>query len=121
MKHQIQTYCDCCSTCIKNKVGNHAPFASPRVTLAPAMPFAHISMDVMFMPPTINGYDGILVVVCHFTKYTVLIPVKGKGLVDASTRQITGYTGKAAAWTAEILAYKLTYAGYFGFPAGVGD
>eukprot|EP01052_Picozoa_sp_SAG31_P053103 SAG31_NODE_13449_length_868_cov_2.310793_1_plen_107_part_00 len=43
----------------------------------------------------------------HFTKYTVLIPVKGKGLVDSSTRQTTGYTGKAAAWTAEILAYKL--------------
>eukprot|EP01050_Picozoa_sp_SAG11_P029730 SAG11_NODE_8488_length_1009_cov_2.780220_1_plen_69_part_10 len=54
-----QEHCDCCSTCIRFKTGNHSPFASPRCTIAAPIPFASISGDVFDMPPTVDGYDSI--------------------------------------------------------------
>ena len=108
MKKQIQNYCERCTTCIRFKSGNHAQFASPRVTISAPIPFASLACDVMDMPPAPNGYDGILVCVCTYTKYTVLIPICSKGLISPEVRQhYKQYSGKSNAWDSARLAYKM--------------
>eukprot|EP01050_Picozoa_sp_SAG11_P012540 SAG11_NODE_1397_length_5032_cov_14.008109_10_plen_301_part_00 len=108
MKRQVQNHCDQCTVCQKFKIGNHAPFASPRCTIAASVPFASISGDVFDMPPTVDGYDSILLVVCNWSKYCVLTPMKSKGLTTPSlTRIYPEFEGKTTAWTSEIIAYKL--------------
>jgi len=108
MKRQVQEHCDCCSTCIRFKTGNHSPFASPRCTIAAPIPFASISGDVFDMPPTVDGYDSILLIICNWSKYSILIPMKSKGLTDPSfTRQYPEFEGKTTAWNSEVIAYKL--------------
>ena len=105
MKKQIQNYCERCTTCIRFKSGNHAQFASPRVTISAPIPFASLACDVMDMPPAPNGYDGILVCVCTYTKYTVLIPICSKGLISPEVRQhYKQYLGKSNAWDSARLA-----------------
>ena len=108
MKKQIQQFCNDCTTCIKWKSGNHSQYASPRVTIAPAMPMCSLAMDVMDMPPTAEGYDAILVIVCCWSKYTILIPMKSKGLVSSSFRkQYPEFTGSGNAWDSARIAYKM--------------
>ena len=83
-------------------------FASPRCTIAAPIPFASISGDVFDMPPTVDGYDSILLIICNWSKYSILIPMKSKGLTDPSfTRQYPEFEGKTTAWTSEVIAYKL--------------
>eukprot|EP01050_Picozoa_sp_SAG11_P010448 SAG11_NODE_1045_length_6044_cov_12.936249_4_plen_505_part_01 len=49
----------------------------PRQVSTPtAVPFAHIAIDKMHPPTADGGYDGILVVVDHATRFTILIPHK---------------------------------------------
>eukprot|EP01050_Picozoa_sp_SAG11_P033788 SAG11_NODE_11640_length_747_cov_1.177469_2_plen_92_part_00 len=74
------------TVCQKFKTGNHAPFASPRCTIAAPVPFASISGDVFDMPPTVDDYDSILLVICNWSKYCVLIPMKSKGWGAAEPR-----------------------------------
>ena len=108
MKRQVQNHCDQCTVCQKFKTGNHAPFASPRCTIAAPVPFASISGDVFDMPPTVDGYDSILLIICNWSKYCVLIPMKSKGLTTPSfTRIYPEFEGKTTAWTSETIAYKL--------------
>ena len=105
MKKQIQQFCDGCTTCIRFKSGNHAQYASPRVTIAAPIPFAQIAMDVADMPPTTDGYDGILVIVCCFSSYTVLIPMKSKGLWDKKKHKMVKHNKTTTgAWTAQRMA-----------------
>eukprot|EP01050_Picozoa_sp_SAG11_P044402 SAG11_NODE_21567_length_422_cov_11.832817_1_plen_54_part_10 len=48
----------------------------PQVSTPTAVPFAHIAIDKMHLPTADGGYDGILVVVDHATRFTILIPHK---------------------------------------------
>eukprot|EP01052_Picozoa_sp_SAG31_P045396 SAG31_NODE_8271_length_1483_cov_3.692794_2_plen_104_part_00 len=89
MKSQVRRFCDDCNDCLRYKSGNHAQFAVPRVTIAPPIPFASISMDVMDMLATENGYDGVLVVVDNWSKYTVLVPMKCAGLIEAGMLKLS--------------------------------
>ena len=61
----------------------------------------------MDMPPTSNGYDIILICVCAYCKYTILIPMCSKGLISlelcANYKQ---YADKSIAWDSARLAYK---------------
>ena len=108
MKRQVQHHCDSCDVCIKFKCGNHRPFASPRVTIAAPVPFASISADCFDMPCTTNGYDGVFLVICNWSKYCILIPMKLKGLTTPSfIRMYPEHNKKTTAWSAEMLAYKL--------------
>ena len=108
MKKQIQQYCDGCTTCLRFKSGNHAQYASPRVTISAPIPFASVACDVMSMPAAPNGYDSIFVAVCTFCKYTILIPMCSKGLISPAVRKdFPQYTGKSLAWDSARLAYKL--------------
>ena len=108
MKKQIQQFCNDCTTCIKWKSGNHAQYASPRVTIAPSMPMSALAMDMMDMPPTADGYDAILVIVCCWSKYTILIPVKSKGLISNAFRKLyPEYAGQGNAWDSARIAYKM--------------
>eukprot|EP01050_Picozoa_sp_SAG11_P009909 SAG11_NODE_967_length_6356_cov_6.743008_6_plen_136_part_00 len=48
----------------------------PQVSTPTAVPFAHIAIDKMHPPSADGGYDGILVVADHTTRFTILIPHK---------------------------------------------
>ena len=63
------------------------------------MPFASISADCFDMPCTTNGYDGVFLVICNWSKYCILIPMKLKGLTTPSfTRMYPEHNEKTTAW-----------------------
>ena len=65
-----------CATCRRTKDATHRGFGMPQVSTPTAVPFAHIAIDKMHPPSADGGYDGILVVIDHATRFTILIPHK---------------------------------------------
>ena len=49
----------------------------------PAVPWTEVSLDFLTSLPTLDGKSTILVVVCHFSKMLILIPLGG--MTDAES------------------------------------
>jgi hypothetical protein len=74
MRHDVECYVSCCSTCnkAKSRVNPHGLYIPPPV---PRAPWEDISMDfVLGLPRTKRGRDSVFVVVDHFSKMAYFIP-----------------------------------------------
>src|SRR5882724_4053454 len=70
----ITDYIHSCSVCSHSKALHHKPFSPHRFLPIGKRPWYSISMDFIEGLPMSNGYDMILVVVCHLTKMALFIP-----------------------------------------------
>src|SRR3984893_11168365 len=75
MYEDVVTYVKECHTCQQSKSVNQPPGGLLQPLELPEQPLTDISMDfITHLPKTINGNNGILVIVDRFSKYVRLIP-----------------------------------------------
>ena len=75
----IQTVRDACSSCSVCQMGKAASILvlPPTIKVRTAFPFDMVAADLLSLPNS-QGYVGCLVVVDHFSKWLVVVPVKNK-------------------------------------------
>ena len=85
MRKDIEHFIHHVCRCLKQKQSNRHTVAplQPIVTTAP---FQLISIDFVHLEQSSGGYQYILVVVDHFTKYSQAYPTKNKSGVTAADR-----------------------------------
>jgi hypothetical protein len=75
MYEDVVTYVKECHTCQQSKSVNQRPGGLLQPLELPEQPLTDISLDfITHLPKTINGNNGILVIVDRFSKYVRLIP-----------------------------------------------
>ena len=76
MRKTIFVDVDKCSSCKRTNPQTHKGYGMPMTTVPTAVPWASISIDIYKPPKACDGYDGVLVVIDHATRYTLLIAHK---------------------------------------------
>ena len=72
----VTDYCRSCTTCSCSKSKHHKPYRLLLQLPIPVRPWDSISMDfIKQLPPSSDGFTAILVVVDHFTKQFIFIPM----------------------------------------------
>ena len=115
----IQRQCQKCEECIKLKMGNHKDYGRPSTHIAPPIPMANIAADIFSMPPTTDGYDAILLIICLFSKWSMMIAIKSKGLISPELRKAyPAFADNKDVWDASKLATKCytKFFSIFGLP-----
>ncbi|XP_048242476.1 uncharacterized protein K02A2.6-like [Haliotis rufescens] len=67
----------CCQRCILRKAPNQTERA-PLVSIQTTQPMELVCMDYLSLEPSSGGYENILVIKDHFTKYAVAIPTRNQ-------------------------------------------
>ena len=73
----ISDVCTTCHTCQVTKSFG-SPIVPPTLKIASHRPFELMAADLISLPRTSSGYVGCLVVVDHFSKWLVVVPIKNK-------------------------------------------
>lgn len=71
----IQKFIKQCQTCCRNKNSTKNPSGSLTPHPNPSKPFETIAIDFFTDLPISNSFDCILIIIDHFIKYTIYIPV----------------------------------------------
>jgi Integrase zinc binding domain len=75
MREYIQHHLNSCTTCMRSKSQRHKPYRPLKQLLVLEQPWNSISMDfIEKIPPSVR-FDTILVIVDHFTKQSLFIPM----------------------------------------------
>ncbi|KAG5716111.1 hypothetical protein E4T56_gene10872 [Termitomyces sp. T112] len=74
MKKDITQYVRACEPCLQAKVPHHRPHGLLKPLPVGRRPWSSISMDHIVKLPDSEGFDTILIVVCHLTKQALFIP-----------------------------------------------
>ena len=80
MRAKLANYIKACSACqlAKRDPGKRPPGqAIPRIPLS-YVPLSRLSADIKFMPVSATGYKFILVCVCEFTNFVILISLRDR-------------------------------------------
>ena len=75
MKDDISRYISGCQNCLKRKKIH--PIAE-LVTIETSSPMELVSMDFLGLEPSTGGYNNILVLTDHFTRYAMAIPTRNQ-------------------------------------------
>ena len=73
----IRDACNSCSICQRCKTTSKV-MMPPTIKIQTFSPFELVAMDLVSLPPTQEGYIGILVMVDHYTKWLAVAPIKNK-------------------------------------------
>ncbi len=84
MQHDIEEYITTRCTCIKQKRPKHAA-KEPLQPILSITPFELLSIDYMHLDKSARGYEYILVVVDHFTRFAAAYPTKNKSAKTATS------------------------------------
>ena len=77
MKNDIEHFIHNCCRCVKQKP-KHLPTKEPLQPITSLSPFDLISVDFVHLEQSSGGYEYILVIVDHFTKFAQADPTKNK-------------------------------------------
>ena len=77
MKNDIEHFIHNCCRCVKQKP-KHLPTREPLQPITSSSPFDLISVDFVHLEQSSGGYEYILVIVDHFTKFAQAYPTKNK-------------------------------------------
>ena len=77
MKNDIEHLIHNCCRCVKQKP-KHLPTREPLQPITSSSPFDLISVDFVHLEQSSGGYEYILVIVDHFTKFAQAYPTKNK-------------------------------------------
>ena len=77
MKNDIEHFIHNCCRCVKKKPKN-LPTREPLQPITSLSPFDLISVDFVHLEQSSGGYEYILVIVDHFTKFAQAYPTKNK-------------------------------------------
>lgn len=73
----VRDVCRTCSICQTCKVSSQVT-VPPTLRITTNSPFELVAMDLVSLPTTSSGYVGCLMMVDHFTKWVVSIPIRNK-------------------------------------------
>ena len=77
MRKDITDHCLACASCAAHRPTRH--LESPNLAYPiPHAPWDSVSIDVLKLPLTENGYQYLLVCVDSFSRFTILVPLKDK-------------------------------------------
>ncbi len=85
MRRDIEHFVHHVCRCLKQKQPNRHTVA-PLQSIVTTAPFQLISIDFVHLEQSSGGYQYILVVVDHFTKYSQAYPTKNKSIVTAADK-----------------------------------
>nr|KAG5686712.1 hypothetical protein BaRGS_020238 [Batillaria attramentaria] len=75
MSRDIESWCEDCPRCIRRKaVGDKAPL----VNITSSQPLELVCMDYLSLETSSGGYQSILVITDHFTRYAQAIPTRNQ-------------------------------------------
>ncbi len=77
LRADVEKFCAACDSCIRYKNRNTAPFGKLHTMPIPSYRFQSMATDAITGLPVINGFSAVLSFICRFTKYLILVPVKG--------------------------------------------
>ena len=77
MRKDVDRYLKNCHTCQRSCTGCHAPFGTLRLLPIPNRAWEDISIDFVVGLPWSDGFNAVLVVVCHLTKMRHFIYCRG--------------------------------------------
>ena len=77
MKNDIEHFIHNCCRCVK-QIPKHLPIREPLQPITSSSPFDLISVDFVHLEQSSGGYEYILVIVDHFTKFAQAYPTKNK-------------------------------------------
>ncbi|GFR97495.1 retrovirus-related Pol polyprotein from transposon 412 [Elysia marginata] len=95
MCKDIEAWCKDCPRCLRRKT---QPAVAPLVTIKTTQPMELVCMDYLTNEPSAGGFENVLVITDHFTRFAQAIPIKNQ----------------TARTTAEALF--TTFIGHYGFP-----
>ena len=78
LRTKLQSFiraCDVCQLAQKPPPTGKASTTYAKIPLS-YIPMSNLAVDVKYMPKTQTGYEFLLVVVCEYTNFTILIPLK---------------------------------------------
>ena len=83
MRKDILAHCDACVSCAlhKGSTGDQAPILQYPV---PVQPWHTVSLDLLKLPRTNSGCNYLLVVVDHFSRFVVLVPLQEKSATSVA-------------------------------------
>ena len=73
----IRDVCRTCSICQKCKISGQVVIP-PTLKITTSSPFELVAMDLINLPTTSTRYVGCLMMVDHFTKWVIAIPIRNK-------------------------------------------
>ncbi len=77
MRRDIIQHCSLCTSCAKHRPSPH--YESPNLAYPiPHAPWDSVSVDLMKLPITENGFQYLLVCIDSFSRYSILVPLKDK-------------------------------------------
>ena len=76
MRTSIAAYVKRCDVCQRSKPSNQRPAGLLQPLPVPDYPWQQVTMDLMTLPPSNNGYDNVFVVVDRLTKMVHFIPTR---------------------------------------------
>ena len=87
MRVDINNHIDICQSCAETKgsVGKNVPILTYPT---PTEPWETLAIDLLKLPLTENGYQYLLVCIDHFSRFSVLIPLKDKTAKSVATALI---------------------------------
>ena len=77
MQEDVEKFISCKCSCISNKKPTR-PFAEQLGSIETSSPFELVSLDFLHLEKSSGGYEYILVLIDHFTRYAVCYPTKDK-------------------------------------------
>ena len=77
--------------CIKDKIPNTLP-KEPLKTMISSSPMDLIGLDLLYLDTCTGGFQYLLVITDHFTRYTQVYPARNKESKTAATKLFNEYT-----------------------------
>ena len=76
MREDVEEYVHTCIICQQDKLDTQRQGGLLQPLPIPERPWMSVSMDFITQLPQVQGYNGIMVMVDHFSKYVVFVPTK---------------------------------------------
>jgi hypothetical protein len=97
MRQDVDEYVHTCIVCQQDKADTRLQAGPLQPLSIPERPRMSVSMDFITQLPTVQGYNGIFVVVDRFSKYAVFFPMKvycnAKDVVKMFFKNVVKYWG----------------------------
>ncbi len=87
MRKDIHAYIDKCHACALNKGSVGKPVKIPSYP-TPLEPWDTLAIDLLKLPTSSEGHQYLLVTIDHFSRYSILVPLKDKTATTVATALI---------------------------------
>ena len=89
MSADVEDWINQCDRCIKRKT--HATARAPLVSIVTSQPMELLCIDYLTLEISKGGYQHILVITDHFTKYAMAVPTKNQSAKVTAEALFNGF------------------------------